>query len=396
MIANAETQKHRNAESDVTVCDCRMQALDGGAFAAESELVDVVVAPAGQVQSSKGNFLIDREAFAAVLAAFDKQQVAIPFDYEHQTLGGDFASPDGTAPLAGEIRKLRFEEGKGIIASVRWTERARKLIRAGEYIYASPVIVKRDGKVVGLHSVGLTNKPAIIGMERVAAKDTNDLAAGQRKDATMNELLLIGKDLGLAEADCTVEKITNKIGEHKKAADAAGGTVRAVCKALGLKEDAAPEALVLAATKLKGEADKSDALAERLQKLEASQAQERAQKKIDALVAAHKLNPNDKPEYEAAMKLACSDPATLDALYANKKPFVEAGRTAPPEGGAKPAGGKEEELVANAVKEHGSFAAGIEALQAQLMRGYLDTGLTRAAARQQCEREYPKVFGVAA
>ena len=264
---NAETPKRRNDEKDcrLAVCDCRLQILDAGAFAAETDLVDVVVSPDGEVQSAKGNFLVDAEAFAEILAAFEKQKVSIPFDYEHQTLGGEFASPDGKAPLAGEIKGLTYVpgagKGKGVVASVKWTPRARQMIRDGEYIYASPVIVKRDGKVVGLHSVGLTNKPAIVGMERVAAKDallteqwqsTNELPAGQRTLTKENEKMDLLKELQdrIGGPTDTAETIVNKVGELKKKAEIPPETAKAVRvanatrKQLGLKEDADEDMVV--------------------------------------------------------------------------------------------------------------------------------------------------------
>jgi phage I-like protein len=327
--------------------------------------VDVTVTPDGLVKSVRGDFLIDKAAFDRVNAAFEQHGVGIPFDYEHQTLGGEYASPDGTAPASGEIKFLKYVPGKGIIAAVIWTERARQMIRAREYLYSSPVVVIRDGKVVGLHSVGLTNKPAIVRMERVAAKETNvdKLPAGQRtltKETETMELLKQMQDLIGGPTD-TAETIVNKVGELKKKAettDAPVATVKAVCSALGLKEDANADALVLSISTLKGEAAKGEGLVERLKKIEDDAAREKGQKKVDAYVAAHKLNPNDKPAYEAALRLACSSPTELDAILANAKPLVELGRTNPPEGGMKTGSGRDKELIANAVKAHNGKSKG--------------------------------------
>jgi len=351
---------HVGSECRMSIGECRM-ALRSADFATQAETIEVRIVPAGMVRSTKGDFTVDGESFAAMAKAFGEHATFLPIDYEHQTLGGDYASPDGTSPAAGWIKKLlRYEEGKGIFASVAWTERARNMIRSGEYLYLSPVVVvrKSDRKVVGLHSAALTNKPAIVGMERVAAKDDgmDKLAAGQRtltKETETMELLKQMQDLIGGPTD-TAEMLVNKVGELKKKAEGAGtapATVKAVCEAAGLKADATAEALVCAVTKLKGEAGKSDELAGRLAKIESSQAQERAQKKIDALVSAHKLNPNDKPEYEAAMKLAASDPATLDALYANKKPLVEPGRTTPAEGGTGGGDKSRESIITNSAKK---------------------------------------------
>ncbi len=142
----------------------------------------VLVAPWGQVESSNGSFVVDEEAASLAVAAFDEQGTDLPLDYEHQTLGGRFSSPTGQAPAAGWIKRLSPEGGVGLIAEIEWTEQAKRMLAAKEYRYVSPVAIirKSDRKLVAIHSVALTNKPAIVGMQPIvncAAMASEELCA---------------------------------------------------------------------------------------------------------------------------------------------------------------------------------------------------------------------------
>ncbi len=140
----------------------------------------ILLTPWGVVESKNGPFTVDDESAALILEAFAQHGTSLPIDYEHQTLGGEFASPDGTAPAAGWISKIEIESGVGIFAEVEWTPRARQMLESREYRFLSPVAFLRgdDEKVVAIHSAALTNKPAIVGMpplvnsEQLAAANT--------------------------------------------------------------------------------------------------------------------------------------------------------------------------------------------------------------------------------
>ena len=133
----------------------------------------IVLAPDGQVESTSGNFVVDAESGRLVAEAFEAHGADLPIDYEHQSLGGEYSSPDGRAPAAGWIKAVHYETGVGIIGEVEWTNAARGMLTRREYRYLSPVAIirKTDRKLVGLHSAALTNKPAIRRMEAIAAKD---------------------------------------------------------------------------------------------------------------------------------------------------------------------------------------------------------------------------------
>src|SRR5262245_16803758 len=101
-------------------------ALSGGA---ENGLpARVLVVPWGDVTSENGSFVLDEQAAAMTLAAFEQHGTDLPIDYEHQTLGGSFSSPSGQAPAAGWIKRLtavapndNSGAAAGLWADVEWT-----------------------------------------------------------------------------------------------------------------------------------------------------------------------------------------------------------------------------------------------------------------------------------
>ncbi|MBE3574549.1 MAG: hypothetical protein IMW99_03705 [Firmicutes bacterium] len=150
---------------------------------------EIQILPRGWVKSARGTFLVDDQAVAEILQAFNARQNDIVVDYEHQTLSG------AEAPAAGWITRLIDKGPDGLWAQVQWNERARQYIANREYRYLSPVILvrKSDQRAVALHSVGLTNTPAIDGMQPVAAKDSAE------EDGNMDFLQKLAAKLGLAD-----------------------------------------------------------------------------------------------------------------------------------------------------------------------------------------------------
>ncbi len=141
----------------------------------------VLLAPWGHVESTNGDFIIDDESARLAIEAFDGHGTDLPIDYEHQTLGGAYSSPNGQAPAAGWIKRLVAESGVGLLAEIEWTEQAKTMLANKEYRYLSPVAIirKRDRKLAAIHSAALTNKPAIQGMRPIINSceiDGDDLA----------------------------------------------------------------------------------------------------------------------------------------------------------------------------------------------------------------------------
>lgn len=117
------------------------------------------VLPLGYISSEKGDFLVDSESFRMMKEHMEHRAIDIVIDYEHQTLR------DMQAPAGGWIKELILKSD-GVFARVEWTKRARNYLQSREYKYISPVVIvrKKDHKASQLHSVALTNTPAINGM----------------------------------------------------------------------------------------------------------------------------------------------------------------------------------------------------------------------------------------
>lgn len=107
---------------------------------------------------------------AALVNAKPKGADAYLIDYEHQSLR---ASGNGQpVPAAGWFKRLEWREGEGLfMADIEWSERAKSMIANGEYRHVSPVFSfdLNTGAVTVIHSVGLTNNPAIEGLANLAA-----------------------------------------------------------------------------------------------------------------------------------------------------------------------------------------------------------------------------------
>jgi phage I-like protein len=165
-----------------------------------------------------------------VVRAFREHGTDLPIDYEHQTLGGEFASPDGRAPAAGWIKSLTAEPGVGIVGHIEWTQQACEMLAAREYRYLSPValIRKSDRKLVGIHSAALTNKPAIVAMEAIVNRSE---VSGGGTDDEEDSLSQLRADLQLGDDADPCEVLVaahQRLGELREAIRVRRGEARIV------------------------------------------------------------------------------------------------------------------------------------------------------------------------
>ena len=154
----------------------------------------------------EGSFRFDDASADALIAEFDSRSRDLVIDFEHSTLSGN------EAPAAGWIDRLE-KNAEGLCAHVKyWTDKAKEYLTKGEYRYFSPTLLfGRGGKSpAALHSVALTNHPALHGVDALVANDINppDLSGQTRKDSAMNQELkdalrkLLGESaLALHDAD---------------------------------------------------------------------------------------------------------------------------------------------------------------------------------------------------
>lgn len=158
--------------------------------------------PMGLVKSQKGNFIVDEESFQAIKETFQRRALDIVIDYEHQTL------EDIQAPAGGWIKELSLQDD-AIVGKVEWTPKAEEYLKNKEYRYLSPVVLvrKSDQKAVVLHSVALTNTPAIDGMYPII----NSLDISEYEEGgTKMDLKKLAELLGLS-ADATEEEVMQKL-----------------------------------------------------------------------------------------------------------------------------------------------------------------------------------------
>lgn len=151
-------------------------------YSAKTSQKLVRLLPLGLVHSTKGDFLVDDESFRLIRCKFMERQLQIPIDYEHQTL------KDMEAPAAGWIKDIVLKSD-GIYGAVDWTERAKEYLENREYRYLSPVILTqgKDRRVVALHSVALTNTPAIDALTPIACSDDVVAVSGDGADLEVTE-----------------------------------------------------------------------------------------------------------------------------------------------------------------------------------------------------------------
>ncbi len=175
----------------------------------------IKILPVGRISSEKGDFIVDEESYRAMKAEMQRRGIDIVIDYEHQTL------KDVQAPAGGWVKELIYTP-EAIEAKVEWTQKAQEYLKNKEYRYLSPVVLtrKKDNKAVALHSLALTNTPAINGMFAIvnsadADMDINDDTGGNGMD-----LQKIRELLGLP-ADAAEDEIMNELlkkldGDEKK------------------------------------------------------------------------------------------------------------------------------------------------------------------------------------
>lgn len=332
--------------------------LKGGEIEVGEAPEIISILPRGHVVSDKGEFDVDGESFELMKAKIAQHGVDLVVDYEHQTLEGV------QAPAAGWVKELILGDDD-IKARVNWTPRATEYLKNREYRYLSPVITVRnsDGKAVGLHSIALTNTPAIEGMTPLVNK--SDPEGGQNP---MNELLktlagLLGLDENATEEQL-VEAVTalRDSTAAKKPSDEPGGddavvANKVVCEMLGLKAGAPTEEVTAKIAGLQAGPSSDPNLAEEVKALKAQLADRDADEAVKLALKAGKITPAQKGW---AKSYALSDPKGFAGFVENAPQVVPMGEVA---GGAATVALKAQELTGEAMlacKQIGVTAEDIE------------------------------------
>ena len=294
--------------------------LKGAEVDGVPELIPVL--PLGHVVSSKGEFDVDEESLREMKAQIAQRGVDVVVDYEHQTLKGV------QAPAAGWVKELKIEDGH-IKALVEWTPQAAGYLKNKEYRYLSPVItVRKDGKATGLHSLALTNTPAIENMTPLVNSSTFEGG-----NTNMEIIKKIAQLLGLGEdatEDQVVEALGKTLDEAKALKDAAAGggakpdeeakvvANKAVCELLGLKAGAPAPDVAAKIMELKGGNIDGVNVVEELKALKRQNQQREAADAVTLALKAGKITP---AQSDWAKEYALSDPKGFES-FVSKAPQV--------------------------------------------------------------------------
>ena len=253
-------------------------------------------------------FRFSPESADRVIREFHSRARDLVIDYEHQTLTG------GKAPAAGWISDLEKTE-EGLVAKVNyWTDAAADLLQKREYRYFSPTFLMSGKEVTALHSVALTNHPAMHGVAALAAKDTaiinqpeNPGETKGNNNMTKTELALrkLLGDTALALSDETdgqtaarIEALAEELPELREKKNIA----EEVKKLLGVPETAGKDEILAA---LKAELEKTE-------KLEADAEEAKKDLVLSDALAKNKITAAEKTV------LAKLDLATLNDLVKAK------------------------------------------------------------------------------
>lgn len=190
-------------------------------FDPEKPPVEFRIFRAGENPSEKGVFVFDDDSAACVMNEYARHNKPMLLDYNHGTMAEEAAPEVGIS--AGEfIPEVR--SGELWATNIRWTERAAALIKAREYRCFSPLFNAKEGRVVRLINVALTNLPALDGIAPLMA------ASAHRQEDDM-------------EPKEQIEKLTAQVAELTAKLAAKDGEAETVklTAAVGLKSSASKE-----------------------------------------------------------------------------------------------------------------------------------------------------------
>jgi phage I-like protein len=169
-------------------CLSLVELFDPGESAAKTPPAEFRIFKRGVNSSVKGDFLFDDQAAEMVMASYRQRGIDVTIDYDHQTL----ATKAGVQAISAGWINLDVREGDLWATNVRWTDRAKAYLEAGEYRYFSPLFNsdEQTGRVEEILDVALTNTPALFDIEAlVAASAHTNPNGGNEMDPKLQEAL---------------------------------------------------------------------------------------------------------------------------------------------------------------------------------------------------------------
>jgi len=145
--------------------------------------------------SEKGlekGWYIDATLANDLIKHISEKKTEIVVDHNHASL-----QTGHPAPAAGWVKKLEWND-EGLFANVEWTPKATEGIEKKEFRYISPVIIYSPdtGEIKGIHSISLTNVPALDGMKEATLTHLlkEDHQVETKLPNEINELLGLSPD----------------------------------------------------------------------------------------------------------------------------------------------------------------------------------------------------------
>ena len=369
----------------------------------------LLVMPAGRVEIfGMDDVIMDASCAKMVIAQFEERGVDVPVDYEHST---KFKAANGEeSPAAGWITSMWWEPTRGLVASVKWSDKARKQIQGKEYKYLSPHfdVDRKTRRVEFVLAVALTNTPRINNMEELvaaslaaASKPVSDLeepdmkkdtrtrlcSALKLEDGTPDEEIIAQVEEAVAEEAPPGEPDPKQVATETlmmlRDAMVSAGVVgveaslqEAVEAAIGLigesgdEEAAASIAAAIGITSTKTTdivaaitsriastvpADEVATLTEQVTTLTHERNERNATELVGSLVEAGKLNPHDEKKMTWARTQARENTEQFCSLMENAPSLYKSGQQTP-EGDAS--GTKRSTVIASAVESYATDSCG--------------------------------------
>ena len=258
----------------------------------------------------------DLQKHLAAFSAGEKARPVILFDHK---AGNAAAVPTG----------FEWDEQRGILLKVDWTQAGRDAVEGGNYGYISPAFVLEHGsdQILGLADgveVGsLVNDPAFQRNECIAAARTQPEEIIVHSVGDLPPFNEVEKDTDSGDNKEAAEGISRELNINKE--------METVKEMLGLGADATPADIAAAIAELK---KKSEALQQRVDEVVAESTEKEKELNehkeaaadgfIDRLKQDGKVSPKDEETLKAAREMYLSNPARTERIYAAMQPICPA------------------------------------------------------------------------
>lgn len=352
----------------------------------------VIVARAGENPTTHGGFVLTESNAQAIIEHFDGRKNRAVIDYEHASLGGEYASPSGKAPAAGWVDRLVYHsdpkaspdgQTAGLWAHVEWTDAAFDEIATKAYGYLSPVIHidPETREMTGFVNIALTNLPAMDDAPRVAAKEATMPDPQNKKNKKSQRVANAeGDDMPDDEAPASdapsVDELISALGEALGSPDAS--PVEILIMAKGRIMEMAPPAAVEEAAQFKQALKASNAQIVALRNQIAELQDSETDRKFEAFLAdAVKSGRVTEAELEqsrkAYRKLFEESPEDLAVMINSRPAIVAQGRTNAP----KAASTSREAVILKAKAEFTDDLAKLTSLRASINDEFRSLGQSK-------------------